>query len=80
MHAMGTRLSNGDKTPKMTLDCMWEFEPHNSSSGQALQHHTYQPEIEVLSQTSSWWCRVNALPWRGDQVLVHILAGGNQEV
>lgn len=62
VRAMGTRLRNGDKMPKMTLDCVWELEPHNSSSGQAPQHHTYKPEIEVLSQTSSWRCRVNALP------------------
>lgn len=61
--ATGTRLGTEDNMPNMTLDCMWELQPHDSSSEQATQLHTYKPEIEVPSQTSPWQCRVNALPW-----------------
>lgn len=66
MLAMGTRLGTRNKMPKMTLGCIWELWPHDSSSGQAPQHHTYKPEIEVPSLTSSWQHRVNILPWEGD--------------
>lgn len=65
LHAMGTRLSTEDKMHKVILDCMWELQPHNSSSGQAPQHYTYNLEIGVLSQSSSWQRRVNVLHWEG---------------
>lgn len=71
-HAMETRLGNEDKMPKMILNCMWELQPHNSSSGQAPQHYTYNVEIRVLSQTSSWQHRVDVLHWEGTKPWVHI--------
>lgn len=65
MLTVGTDQGTGAKMPKMTLDCVWELWPHNSSSGQAPQHHTYKPGIEVSSQTSPFALQVNALPWGG---------------